>query len=203
MSTTNGGLTPKQQRFVDEYLIDLDPKRAAISAGYAESTANCKSFGWVSESQSTKPHVLAAIAVAKAERSERTRIDADWVLTRLADEATADLADLYADDGALKPIGDWPLIWRQGLVSGLDVGETFVEGAKLGQVTKLKLSDRIKRIELIGKHVGVGAFAERKEVGGIGGGPVQVEDLSVTEAARRIAFALAKAANTPDPATDE
>ena len=163
-------LDAREQRFVDEYLNDLDAKRAAISAGYAESTANCKSFGWVRQSQSTKPHVLEAIAVAKAERSERTQIDADWVLTRLAAEATADLADLYADGGALKPISEWPLIWRQGLVGGLDVDEQFADGVKLGQVTKVKLSDRIRRLELIGKHVDVGAFAERKEIGGIGGG---------------------------------
>ena len=116
----------------------------------------------------------------------------DWVLMRLAAEATADLADLY-ENGGLKPITDWPLIWRQGLVSGLDVDETFLGGEKLGQVTKVKLSDRIKRIELIGKHINVQAFAERKEIGGIGGGPIEINDLSLTEVARRIAFVLAKA----------
>ena len=54
-------------------------------------------------------------------------------------------------------------------------------------------ADRIKQLELIGKHVDVSAFVERKEIGGIGGGPVQVEDLTPTEAARRILFVLAKA----------
>ena len=121
-----------------------------------------------------------------AARSERTQIDTDWVLTRLADEATADLAELYDDGGSLKPVAEWPLIWRQGLVSGLDVDEEFENGEKQGQVTKVKLSDRIRRIELIGKHVNVGAFIERKEIGGIGGGPVVVEDLSLREAVRRL-----------------
>ncbi|KKL54863.1 hypothetical protein LCGC14_2261180, partial [marine sediment metagenome] len=106
----------------------------------------------------------------------------------------ADLAELYTKSGELKPIAEWPLVWRQGLVSGLDVDETFEEGKKLGQVTKVKLSDRIKRIELIGKHVEVQAFADRKEIGGIGGGPVKVEDATTTEVARRIAFLLAQAA---------
>ena len=67
-------------------------------------------------------------------------------------------------------------------------------GQKLGQVTKVKLSDRIRRIELIGKHVNVQAFAERKEIGGIGGGPLKVEDLSTTEAARLILATLREAA---------
>ena len=78
-------------------------------------------------------------------------------------------------------------------MSGLDVDESFADEKKLGQVTKVKLSDRIKRIELIGKHINVQAFAERKEIGGIGGGPIEVNDLSLTEVARRIAFVLAKA----------
>ncbi len=195
---TPNQLDAREQRFVEEYLLDLDPKRSAIAAGYAKTTASTKSFGWVSKSKSTKPHVLAAIREALAERSERLKIEADWVLKRLMDEATADLAELYDDGGALKPIREWPLIWRQGLVAGLDVDETFEDGKKLGQVTKVKLSDRIKRVELIGKHVDVQAFAERKEIAGIGGGPVRVEDLTTTEAARRIAFLLAKAANTTE-----
>ncbi len=69
------------------------------------------------------------------------------------------------------------------------------EHAVIGQVTKVKLSDRIKRLELIGKHVDVQAFAERAEIGGIGGGPMQVEDMILMEQARRIAWAMAKAAN--------
>lgn len=81
-------LTPKQldareQRFVDEYLLDLDPKRAAVAAGYATTTAHNKSYGWVSKSQSTKPHVFEAIEKAQAARSERTEITQDWVLTNL------------------------------------------------------------------------------------------------------------------------
>ncbi len=78
-------------------------------------------------------------------------------------------------------------------MSCLDVDETIVGGEKQGQVTKIRLSDRIRRLELIGKHINIQAFAERKEIGGIGGGPIEVNDLSLTEVARRIAFVLAKA----------
>ena len=74
-----------------------------------------------------------------------------------------------------------------------DYAEAAQNGTKVGQVTKVRLSDRIRRLELIGKHVNVQAFAERKEIGGIGGGPIEVNDLSLTEVARRIAFVLAKA----------
>ena len=186
-------MTPKQQRFVEEYLKDMNGTQAAIRAGYSAKTANEQASQLLA-----KLNIQEAVAAAQETRSERTKIDADWVLTRLADEATADVGDLYAEDGALKPIAEWPLIWRQGLVSGLDVDETFADGQKLGRVTKVKLSDRIKRLELIGKHVDVQAFADRKEIGGIGGGPLKVEDVTTIEAARRIAYTLAKAAKAPD-----
>ena len=132
---TPNQLDAREQRFVEEYLLDLDPKRSAIAAGYAKTTASTKSFGWVSKSKSTKPHVVAAIREALAERSERLKIEADWVLQRLIAEAEADLAAIYAEDGTLKPIDEWPVIWRKGLVTGLDVDQLREGGEQIGTVT--------------------------------------------------------------------
>ncbi|MGV1869728.1 terminase small subunit [Agrobacterium rosae] len=161
--TVQETLSVKQRLFVDEYLKDLNATQAAIRAGYSEKTAHSQGPRLLEN-----VGVAAAIEKAKADRSERTKIDADWLLTRLADEAVADIADLYDDDGGLKPVNQWPLIWRQGLVSGMEVEELF-EGRgedreHIGRVRKVKLSDRIKRLELIGKHIDVQAFRERVEV---------------------------------------
>ena len=149
-------LNAKQERFVEEYLVDLNATQAAIRAGYSEKTA-------YSMGQRLLKHVEVAqlLAEAQAKRSERVQVDADWVLTRLAAEATADLADILDDAGAIKPVSDWPVIWRQGLVAGFEVQENEVDGVKMGQTVKVKLSDRIKRIELIGKHVNVQAFRDQ------------------------------------------
>ncbi|MGJ5032280.1 terminase small subunit [Bradyrhizobium sp. HKCCYLS2038] len=157
-------LTPKQAAFVREYLIDLNATQAAVRAGYSPKTA-----GVISVELMTKPHVKAAIDAAIAERSERTGIDAAWLLNRLADEAEADLADIYSENGALKPVRDWPKIWRQGLVAGVEHIEVKDrEGNATGDViVKIKISDRVKRLELIGKHVGVQAFLEKVEVAGV------------------------------------
>jgi phage terminase small subunit len=148
-------LTAKQQRFVEEYLVDLNATQAAIRAGYAAGSADVEGCRLL-----TNAKVGAAVAAAQSARSERTRIDADWLLARLAAEAQADVNDLYNEDGRIKPVKDWPLIWRQGLVAGLEV-ETIGEGA--GHLTKVKLSDRIKRLELIGKHIDVQAFKDKIE----------------------------------------
>ena len=149
-----GDLTPKQARFVEEFLIDLNATQAAIRAGYAHPTTQGPRL-------LDNVGVAAAIAAAQEKRSRRTEIDAAWVLTRLHDDATADLADILDDAGAVKPVKEWPLIWRQGLVAGIDVQEDMINGEKIGQTVKVKLSDRIKRIELIGKHVNVQAFREQ------------------------------------------
>ncbi|KQM18391.1 terminase small subunit [Novosphingobium sp. Leaf2] len=151
-------LTPKQQTFVDEYLIDLNGTQAAIRAGYSAKTATSQA-----ERLLRNVDVQSAVCAQKAARSEKTGIDAAWVLARLAMEAQADLADLYEEGGSLKPVKEWPLIWRQGLIQGV---ETVREGSAddISIVDKIKISDRIKRIELIGKHVGVQAFKDRLEV---------------------------------------
>ncbi|MBB4004467.1 terminase small subunit [Aurantimonas endophytica] len=154
-------LTAKQRRFVDEYLVDLNATQAAIRAGYSERTAR-----QVASENLAKPDIAKAISDAKTERSARTRVDADWLLRRLADEAEADVGDLYDADGALLPVHQWPPIWRKGLVAGLDVEEIREEGVVVGLIRKVKLSDRIRRLELIGKHVEVQAFKDQVETSG-------------------------------------
>ncbi|WP_283419227.1 terminase small subunit [Sphingopyxis sp. Geo48] len=153
-------LNAKQQRFVDEYLVDLNATQAAMRAGYSERTANEQGARLLAHVS-----VAAAIASGIAARSERTKVSADWVLRRLEMEAEADLADLYDDGGNLLPVKQWPLIWRQGLVAGVEtVREKGKEGDDESFVDKIKISDRVKRIELLGKHVDVQAFKERVEV---------------------------------------
>lgn len=151
-------MTPKQQRFVEEYLKDLNATQAAIRAGYSAKTASSQG-----ERLLRNVDVSAALSEAQAKRSTKTGIDAEWVLTRLAHESLADVADLYDENGGLKSVHDWPLIWRQGLVAGMDVEEIRENGAVVGVVRKVKLSDRIKRIELIGRHIDVQAFKDKIE----------------------------------------
>lgn len=146
-------LNEKQQLFCLEYIKDLNATQAAIRAGYSEKTA-------YSIGQRLLKHVEIQKETERllSERSERTKIDADWLLTRLAAEAMADVADLYYDNGRIKPVHEWPEVWRQGLVTGMDT--------TAGVITGLKVSDRIKRLELIGKHIGVQAFKDKVEVSG-------------------------------------
>ncbi len=82
-------LTPKQQRFVAEYLIDLNATQAAIRAGYSAKTA--KQIG---QRLLTFVDVKAAIDAAIAKRSKSTEISADAVLQRFWSIATADANEI-------------------------------------------------------------------------------------------------------------
>lgn len=70
-------INPKNQRFVLEYLVDLNATQAAIRAGYSEKTA-----GAIGHELLKKPEIVAAIEKEEADRAARLRIDADWVLTQ-------------------------------------------------------------------------------------------------------------------------
>jgi phage terminase small subunit len=82
-------LTAKQQRFVDEYLIDLNGAAAARRAGYSVKTAR-----QIADENLSKPDIIAAIDDAQRVLSERTQITQEMVLRRWWDIATADPNEL-------------------------------------------------------------------------------------------------------------
>ncbi|MBN3500909.1 terminase small subunit [Burkholderia cenocepacia] len=146
-------LTAKQQCFVDEYLIDLNATAAARRAGYSVKTADR-----IGPELLGKTWVAAAIAAGKAERSERMKIDAAYVVERLVEIDKMDVLDILTDDMALKPVSEWPRVWRQYL-SGFDLAEMF-EGygddrAITGIMKKIKWPDKVKNLELLGRHFGI------------------------------------------------
>ncbi|WP_231940655.1 terminase small subunit [Acidovorax sp. RAC01] len=82
-------MTPKQQRFVDEYMVDLNATQAAIRAGYSAHTANEQGSRLLANVS-----VQAAISIARKAQQERTGITADRVLTEIALVAFADAREL-------------------------------------------------------------------------------------------------------------
>lgn len=150
-------LTPKQQRFVEEYLIDLNATQSAIRAGYSEKTADSIGLQLLRKTQ-----VAEAIAGAKAERSEQTQIDSAYVLKRLVEIDQMDVLDIMDDNGNVKPIKDWPKIWRQ-YISNI---ETISLEDEAGWLKKIKWPDKVKNLELLGRHVSVGAFKDKVEHSG-------------------------------------
>lgn len=108
-------LTPKQQRFVQEYLIDLNATQAATRAGY--SAANADKIG---HELLGKTRVAEAVEAAKAKLSAKAEITQGQILEeidRLALSDTGDLFDLEAETLRMKPMKDWPLAARRAVSS--------------------------------------------------------------------------------------
>ena len=153
------GLTPRQARFVDEYLIDLNATQAAIRAGYSAKTAQTQSSRLLSNGM-----VQAAILDGMAERHTKSVMSAVEALERASTIARLDIRQFYRADRSLKDVSEWtPAMGAQ--VSRID---TIVINAAAGDghtdtVHKLGFHDVLKALEFVGRHHGVFA-AEKSNV---------------------------------------
>ena len=147
-------LNPKQQRFVEEYLIDLNATQAAIRAGYSPKTATA-----IASENLAKPNISAAIACAMAERSKRTGITQDRVLEELAKVAFIKLTDIVDDTGKIK-------------ADATDEDRACIESNKYkrtdtdtgySEEREVKASPKLKALELIGRHLGMFESHSSKE----------------------------------------
>ncbi|WP_245494413.1 terminase small subunit [Mesorhizobium sp. M4B.F.Ca.ET.017.02.2.1] len=176
-------LTHRQRRFVQEYLRSETATEAALRAGYASSSAHVMACRLMAD-----PSILAAIEEGQQKRLDRVEIDADYLLMRLHEEIEADLADLYDEEtGDLLPVHEWPEIWRRGLVAGVEIEALFdgrgEDRKQIGTAKKIKLSDRVRRLEAIGRHVSVAAFRDTLEVKGLDGLAERLARISRAQAA--------------------
>jgi hypothetical protein len=95
----------------------------------------------------------------------------EWMREKILREvqrlATTDIRELYTDDGILKPISEWPADVAAA-VSSFETDEIYEkvgrESVHVGDRKKLRLSDKLKALELLGK--GQGMFAQKVEVTG-------------------------------------
>ncbi len=163
-STQYKPLTAMQEAYAQEYTkCPENQTQAAINAGFSPNTAAVKASVMMRDERIQK-----RIAELMEERNKRLRVSADYVLLRLVEIDQMDVIDILNDDGTLKPIREWPKIWRTTL-SGFDLSSTIMnmdEDSIETILKKIKWPDKVKNLELIGKHVDVNAFKERLEVSG-------------------------------------
>lgn len=158
-------LTPKQRRFVEEYLIDLNATQAAIRAGYSHKTAR-----QIGEQNLSKLDIANAISEAKQKRSIRTEITQDMVLKELAKIGFSDIRKVirWGNTTVRKAIN----------AEGEEVEETYhgialIDSSEIDDETaaaiaevsegrdglKVKLHDKKSALVDIGRHLGM--FTDR------------------------------------------
>lgn len=149
-------MTKKQKLFVEEYLVDLNATQAAIRAGYSPDTAKA-----IGSENLTKPDIRAHIDKAMAERSKRTGVNADRVVMELAKIAFINAVDVInAEDATLK---DDAAPEDTAAIQSVKV-KTFPTKDGEGVEREIKMADKIKALELLGKHLGM--FKDRVELSG-------------------------------------
>ena len=164
-------LTPKQAKFVEEYLVDLNATAAARRSGYSANNADKIGPRLVGESR-----IQAAIAVRQAEL-RKTAITPEWVLAQYKKIAETDIKDFLRfgtekvqvgvepdEEGGSRPIYEY----RQ-VVDARPSDE--VDGTLINEVSisdkgtfKFKLHDKLNALEKIAKHLGM--FVEKVEHSG-------------------------------------
>ncbi|WP_184709918.1 terminase small subunit [Comamonas odontotermitis] len=155
-------LTPRQQRFVDEYLVDLNGTQAATRAGYSPRTANEQAARLLANAS-----VAAAVQAAKEKRAERVEITQDMVLKELAKIGFANMHDYMRVGPDGDPVLDFSALTRDQAAALSEVTvEDYVDGrgedAREVKRVKFKLADKRASLVDIGKHIGM--FKERIEV---------------------------------------
>lgn len=180
-------LTPKQQRFVDEYLIDLNGAQAAQRAGYSQACAKQQAWRLLGVEK-----VAQAVERGREAKAKRARASADRVIEELALIAFANAGDYFdwGPDGVRLKKKDELSPEQQAAVAEV------VEGA--GGVPRLKLHDKRAALADLGRHL---LPARRQTAGGEKAGMITnhlasekegLSHLSDLERAHRIEVILIK-----------
>jgi phage terminase small subunit len=142
-------LGPRQERFVEEYLLDLNAKQAAIRAGYSPKTAEAQGSRLLSNVK-----VQRAISARMAARSKRTEVAADRALLEIARLGFSDLRRLFHEDGRLKHPNEWDDDTAASIASVEVVTRSLGDGV-VEYVRQIKLWDKGKALEQLSKHLGL------------------------------------------------
>ncbi|PIK75273.1 terminase small subunit [Pseudomonas sp. 382] len=176
-------LTPKQQRFVDEYLIDLNGTQAAIRAGYSERTAR-----QIADQNMSKLVIKTEIQKRMKSRSERTEITQDMVLRELAKIGFSDIRKVVRwgetmvrmvdsdDDGADDMVPYHGLALIDSTEVDDDTAAAIAEVSQGRDGLKVKLHDKKGALVDIGRHLGM--FKDKVEMSGPNGAPLLAATLS-------------------------
>lgn len=148
-------LTAKQQRFVAEYLVDLNATQAAIRAGYKAKTA-----GQTGAENLKKPQIQEAIKRANENRLKRTNISADRVLQEIARIAFSVATDVVEVRDGEVVIRDTESLTtdQKAAIAGIKEGRAGIE---------IKMHDKVRALELLCRNLGLLDKKEEQEAQGV------------------------------------
>lgn len=181
-------LSAKRQRFVEEYLVDLNATQAAIRAGYSKKTAYS-----IGNELLSIPEIQEAVSVAKAARSERTEITADWVLRQLATVAGFDLTEVFEQDDQkrllVRDITSLPKHLTGAIESITQTStETWTEDGVAVEKVRLqvKAHSKLGALKMLFDHLGMSAPQQVEQTVSLAGLPGGLTREQIRERALRM-----------------
>jgi phage terminase small subunit len=158
----------RQEMFCREYIISLNATEAAIKAGYSKRTARQQG-----QRLFTNVDVQERIAELQKESFGRAEIDADRVLKELEHLATYDprkVLDWGPDGFRIKDSSELTA-QEAKIITGLSESPS-----QWGWRRQVKLADRLRALELLGKHYSL--FAKRLHISGPDDGPIEIVEIN-------------------------
>lgn len=146
-------LTPKRRKVVNEYMKCFNKKRAMLAAGYSKSMSETRAndvFG--------DPAVIAEIERRQKIAAHRSDVTLDWIVERLkliADANLGDILNIYSDGSASFDFTKLTPALKKAL-NKFSVSER--KDGRKGNVivdNKVGLSDQLKALELLVRHLGL------------------------------------------------
>ena len=149
-----GNLTDKQEKFCQEYLVDLNATQAAIRAGYSEATARSQGQRLL-----TNVDIQARISELNKSRLEATGISQKRVLEEYAKIAFFDIREIFDVDGGLINVKQLDAN-NAGAIASIKSSEEWGEdedGNRVvtGTLKEVKVFDKIRALQDLGKHLGL------------------------------------------------
>jgi len=149
-------MTPLQQRFVEEFILDLNATAAIIRAGSKSARPQ-----EAASEMLRNPEVAQAIAREILHHNQSTGITVEWWVERVSLMARANIAEILGDDTKLFPPAEWPKAFRLGMVTQLS---RRVPADEDDGSFKVRLANKVRLLRLIGRHKGLWSEG-RKRIG--------------------------------------
>lgn len=156
-----------QERYAQEVVLNGGDKVAAYKAsGWKWENFTSNTLSVESDKKYNHPKISLRIAelqsIKDAVAENEFKIDAEFVLRRLKEIDDLDVIDIIKDDmSGFKLLSEWPVVWRKS-ISSIDMKKMV---SSIGEnedletiIEKIKWPDKVKNLELIGKHVSVKAW---------------------------------------------
>lgn len=178
---------PKHELFAQELAKGKTATEAYVLVGYKDNDGNASKLA---------AKVQDRVKEITGKAADKAGVTIERVLAEMAKIGFANMLDYVTINGSGEPIIDLSTLTREQAAAIQEVivdthSEREGEDSIAVKRVRFKLLDKRAALVDIGKHLGM--FKERVEHSGPNGGPIETIDLSDTEAARRIAFTLAKA----------